>query len=144
MSQLKVTVGLPRSGKTTLCQKLKTEGFVIVNPDSFRIAIHGQRFIAEAEPFVWAAVYAAVDGLRIAGHDVVVDGTHITEKRREPWKKRGAIFLPIGTTKEVCIERATALNDAEIILVIERMAAECDWPEAIGVQAQSAWRSESR
>src|SRR5208282_296826 len=131
MSKLVVTVGLPRSGKTTYCNGiLKPQGFVIVNPDSFRLAIHGERFIGAAEPFVWAAVYAAVTALRLAGHDVVVDGTHMTKKRREPWEQRSAEFVLMRATKETCIKRAMFLHDGEIIPVIERMASECDWPEA--------------
>jgi predicted kinase len=128
---LKVMVGLPRSGKTTYCeQHLKPSGWVVVNPDSFRLAIHGHKFISAAEPFVWATVYAAVDGLRMAGHNVVVDGCHLTKKRREPWVQRGAEFMPMGTTKEICIQRAG--DDHEIIQVIHRMALDCDWPQAIG------------
>ena len=37
------------------------------------------------------------------------------------------------TTKEECLKRAELLNDEEIMPIIERMAAECDWPEAIGL-----------
>jgi predicted kinase len=136
MSKLLVMVGLPRSGKTTYCvSTLKPQGYVIVNPDSFRLAIHGQRFIGAAEPFVWATVYAAVDALRLAGHDVVVDGTHMTKKRRDPWVLRGAEFHLMGTRESVCIERAKDLVDEDIIPTIQRMASECDWPEAIGVKA---------
>lgn len=104
-----------------------------MNPDSFRLAIHGQFFIGSAEPFVWAAVYAAVDALRHVGHDVVVDGTHMTKKRREVWEQRGAEFHLMHTTKEICLERAKASDREDLIPVIERMAKECDWPEAIGL-----------
>lgn len=132
-TQLVVTVGLPRSGKTTFCNEvLKPKGFVIVNPDSFRLAIHGQIFIASAEPIVWAAVYVAVDALRLAGHDVVVDGCHMTSKRREPWEQRGAAFHLMETKAEVCIARAIATERKDLLPVIERMAKECDWPSAIG------------
>lgn len=134
MSKLVVTVGLPRSGKTTYCNEvLKPQGFVIVNPDSFRLAIHGQTFLGSAEPFVWAAVYAAVDALRLAGHDVVVDGTHMTKKRREPWEQRGAEFVLMHTSEEVCLQRARLNAREDLIPIIERMAAECDLPEAIGL-----------
>jgi predicted kinase len=134
VTKLLVLVGLPRSGKTTYCNNvLKPQGFVIVNPDSFRLAIHGQAFLGSAEPFVWAAVYAAVDALRLAGHDVVVDGTHMTKKRRDPWEQRGACFHIMGTTKEVCIDRALLNARDDLIPIIERMAKECDMPKAIGL-----------
>ena len=124
-TKLLVTVGLPRSGKTTLCNQVyRPQGFVVVNPDSVRLAIHGYRFLASAEPFVWATTYAMVDALRLAGHDVIVDGCHGSKKRREPWKQRGAEFVLVDTPKEECIRRAHDTNDEEIIRVIERMASE--------------------
>jgi predicted kinase len=126
-------VGLPRSGKTTFCQKmLVPHGYVIVNPDNFRLAIHGQRFLASAEPFVWSAVYASVNALLLTGHKIVVDATNITEKRRKPWLDRHAEFILMGTTKEECLRRAWQTNDQVIIPIIERMATECDWPAAMG------------
>jgi hypothetical protein len=134
MSDLLFTVGLPRSGKTTLANKLRAEeGYVVVNPDSFRLAIHGQRFLASAEPFVWAAVYASVDALMLSGHRVIVDATNISRERREPWQSRGGYPLVMGTTTEECIRRAMFVADGEIIPVIERMARECDLPMAIGL-----------
>src|SRR5882672_916000 len=54
------TVGLPRSGKSTWA---RSQSFPIVCPDAIRIAIHGQRFISEAEPFVWATAKAMVRAL---------------------------------------------------------------------------------
>jgi len=127
--------GLPRSGKSTYAQNLvKQEGAVIVNPDSIRLAVHGQAYIAEAEPFIWAITYAMVDALFIAGHKVVVvDATNTTEKARKPWldkfENREDIFVVwiiINTKKEICLERSKATNQGYLIPVIERMAAETD------------------
>lgn len=118
-------VGLPRSGKTTLCRNnYQPRGYTIVCPDEIRRAIHGQRFISEAEPFVWATCYAMVDALLRSGNKVVIDGTHMTEKRREPWRKRGAEFVHVNTPKETCIQRATDEGDPAIVPIIERMASE--------------------
>jgi len=127
--------GLPRSGKTTYAQQMvKNCNAVIVNPDSIRIALHGQAFIKEAEPFVWAVAYAMVDSLFIAGHKVVVvDATNTTEKARKPWYDRFGErediqieWVICNVKKEVCIARARATNQAYLISVIERMAAETD------------------
>jgi predicted kinase len=119
------TVGLPRSGKTTWARAYsKAQGVPIVNPDSVRLAIHGQRFIAEAEPFVWAVVKAMVNALFLAGHDeVIVDATNTTRKRRDDWKspKWTTRFLVIPTSAEECVRRAG--YDAEMAAVIQRMAA---------------------
>ena len=127
--------GLPRSGKSTYAQKMvKQENAVIVNPDSIRLAVHGQPFIAEAEPFIWAIAYAMVDALFIAGHKiVVVDATNINDKARKPWydkfENRKDILIEwkiFNTKKEVCLERAKATNQSYLIPVIERMALETD------------------
>jgi predicted kinase len=132
-ARLYATVGLPRSGKSTFCREvLMPNEYVVINPDNFRLVIHGQRFLSSAEPFVWASVYAAVDALLMTGHSVVVDATNITEVRREPWEKRGAEFILMQTTEEECIRRARSLRDDSIVPIIQRMAANCDWPEAIG------------
>lgn len=125
---LLLTVGLPRSGKTTFARAFsKDNGVPIVNPDSVRLAIHGRRFEALAEGFVWATARAMVRALFLAGHDMVlVDATNTTRKRRDEWKSPDwrTVCHVIDTTKDVCIERAQAENDAEIIPVIERMAAQ--------------------
>ena len=41
MKEIIVTVGLPRSGKTTWARE---QGYPIVNPDSIRLSLHGKRF----------------------------------------------------------------------------------------------------
>jgi predicted kinase len=127
--KLHITVGLPRSGKSTWA---KTTGWPIVNPDSIRRALHGQRFYAAAEPFVWALAYTMVEALRLAGHaDIVVDATNVSTKRRLEWATRypDAIdWVIIDTPPYVCIERAQAEGDMELIPVIRRMAGEWDVP----------------
>ena len=120
-------VGLPYSGKTTVCREIyRPKGFAVVCPDQFRFAIHGQRFITSAEGFVWATVYAAVDALRAWGQDVVIDATNVSQKRRDPWASRGGEAHILWTSKEQCLARASAMNDMYIMPVIERMATEWD------------------
>lgn len=121
---LVLMVGLPRSGKTTWAKK---EGYPIVNPDSIRYALHGQRFQSLAEPFVWAIALVMVRALFFAGHNkVIVDATHNSKKRRDFWISNDwdIEFHKLNTSRDVCIERAKAINDEEIIPVIERMAEE--------------------
>lgn len=123
LPELVAMVGFPYSGKTTICDKiLAPSEYVIVSPDCFRMAMHRKRYLAEAEPFIWASVGLAVDALRIAGHRVVVDACNCTRKRREQWSARGARFLVVDTPREVCVGRAKAANDYEILKAIDRMA----------------------
>ena len=118
---LLVTVGLPRSGKSTWAMET---GYPVVNPDSIRLALHGQRFEELAEPFVWAIAMVMVRALFLAGHKtVVVDATNTTRKRRDLWRggdRWFEKFVFFSTDVDECTRRAG--SDEVIIPVIERMA----------------------
>ena len=124
MKTLWMTVGLPRSGKTTSARGMKMP---IVNPDSIRIALHGQRFIGDAEPMVWAIARYMVAALFEAGHDdVVLDATNTTVKRRDEWvdKRWRRMFCPMVADETECLARAAKLRDTYIVPIIEKMAAQ--------------------
>ena len=96
-----------------------------MNPDAIRLAMHGQRDAAEAEPFVWAVAKTMTRALFIAGHGtVIIDATNTSVKRRAEWisSKWTTRFKHIDTSKEVCLKRAESENDVDIVPVIERMA----------------------
>lgn len=119
-----LTVGLPRSGKSTWA---RSQGFPIVCPDEIRKALHGQRFAKEAEPFVWAIAKVMVTALFASGHRaVIVDATHIKKAWRDTWKDPRWInkFEVICVDQEEAVRRAKVLGDLEIIPIIEKMAAE--------------------
>lgn len=119
-----LTVGLPRSGKTTWA---RSTGYPIVSPDAIRLALHGQRYFAPAEPMVWAVAHLMVEALFAAGSDtVVVDACNATEKRRAEWK--GAELHIINTSPIECIKRALLNDDEAIVPTIKRMAEEWDLP----------------
>lgn len=124
MPKLIALVGLPRAGKSTYAKSL---GHPIICPDSIRLALHGQRYIDLAEPFVWAIAGVMIRALHKAGHDtVILDATNMTHKRRSQWinKEYETEFHYLPTAQDVCITRAKADNDSEIIDVINRMAGE--------------------
>jgi predicted kinase len=125
--RLIVTVGLPRSGKSTWAQ---STGFPVVCPDSIRLAIHGQAFVASAEPFVWAIAYTMIEALRISGHEaIVVDATNVTKKRRDEWERRypGQVeYHIIDVPADVCKQRAVAGGREYLVAVIDRMAEQWD------------------
>lgn len=113
-------VGLPFSGKTTWAKS--AGGCPIVNPDSIRLALHGQSYIESAEPYVWAIAHTMVLALFLAGHNtVILDACNNTRKRREEWisEQYATVFKVIDTPAEVCLERA--VHRPEMIPVIERM-----------------------
>lgn len=118
------TVGLPRSGKSTWA---RSQAYPIVNPDSIRLAMHGQRFAERAEPFVWATAKVMARALFGAGHRVVVlDATNTIRKRRDEWRSNGEwglFFKHIATDQSTCLQRAALERDEEIVPVINRMAA---------------------
>jgi predicted kinase len=123
MKTLILTVGLPRSGKSTWA---KTTGLPMVNPDSIRLAIHGQPFLPEYEKQVWETARLMVNSLFIAGHDgVILDATSVKLKDRDKWKGDfwTVKFKVFDTSKEVCLERAKKEWQDYLLAVIERMAA---------------------
>ena len=134
--ELILMVGLPRSGKTTFAREFVegNAGTAIVNPDSIRVAIHGQRFIGKAEPVVWMVAKYMAQSLFTAGHHtVIIDATNNTADRRDEWVKEfrdtevtvSCIF--IFTPAAECIERARAEGDLDIIPIIEKMEEKADW-----------------
>jgi len=134
--KLILTVGLPRSGKSTWA---KTTGYPIVNPDAIRLALHGKRFLALSEPWVWVIAYTMVAALFRAGNEtVLVDATNVTEKRREEWKGRYQnVELKIfDTSPQECIRRARAEGDEEIVPIIKRMASEWDMAKPASWESQ--------
>lgn len=129
-NQLILTVGLPRSGKTTWA---KQQGHPIVSPDCVRLALHGQRFYAPAEPIVWATAKLMVAALFKAGHrHVILDACSVTRARRDEWKEYPVVLRVFQTAPEVCMARARLEGDGGIIPVIIRMAEDwdlsADWP----------------
>lgn len=124
------TVGLPRSGKSTWS---RSQQIPIVNPDSIRLALYDQPFIASAEPFVWAIAKTMVKALFVAGHsEVILDATNTTRKRRDEWYSTQWFtqFKVFGTSVDTCIERAHYTGREDLIPVIKRMAEQFEPLEA--------------
>ena len=127
MKTLILTVGLPRSGKSTWAKEYsKKHGYPIVNKDSIRLALYGQRFIAEAEDMVHTITKIMVKALFNAGHDtIILDETNIIKERRDAWKLSDDIEVKF---KEFCLgihvlyQRAIDTNQRDLIEVINKMA----------------------
>ena len=127
MPKLILTVGLPRSGKSTWSRQ---QGHPVVNPDSIRLAVTGQRFVPSAEPIVWMVVKYMVASLFLAGHEtVILDATSVTHARRDQflskdWEPYVKVF---DTPPTVCKERALATGQPDLLPVIDQMHRE--WQE---------------
>lgn len=122
-------VGLPRSGKSTWAKK---SGYPIVNPDSIRLALHGEVFIKSFESQVWMMARRMVESLFLAGHDIVIlDATSISKADRDEWDatdKWITYFKYIIASKSICIRRAMSGHRTELIPVIEKMNNEFELP----------------
>ena len=122
-----LTVGLPRSGKSTWAKK---QGHPIVNRDAIRLATTGRAFVPEAEALITVIEDYMVKSLFLAGHKtVIVDATHTTAKRRERWensdlwKVEHKIFV---TDVHTCLLRAVYGGRKDLVPIIENMWDKCD------------------
>lgn len=136
MNLLIVTVGLPRSGKSTWAREQQSP---ITCPDAIRFALHGHAFIPLAEPFVWSIAGVMVRALFLAGHQIViVDGCHVKRQQRQYWEDMGinahwrTIFKEITTPELKCIDRCG--EDEKMVEVVQRMAEE---REGLGSEEQT-------
>lgn len=121
---LVATVGLPYSGKSTWA---RTRGYPIVCPDDIRTALHGQRYVAEAEPFVWAIAKTMVRSLFYSGHRfVILDACNNTKPRRDEWKSAewALRFKYFAPDIDQSLKRAQADDDKDIEMTIIRMNAQ--------------------
>jgi len=115
--QLAITVGYPLSGKSTFSKMLKEKfNFVIINPDTIRLALHGKPFEPLAESFVWANVGLTARSLLMLDYKILIDATSITRERRKVWATMAKEFnIPldifwIPTPKNICHERNNRLQ----------------------------------
>ena len=119
--------GLPRSGKSTLTGKLRRYyGASVVNADAVRLALHGQRYLALAEPMVFAIRQIMVRALFGAGHQIVIyDDTNYSRAARDKMRSDewDTYYIEVDTPPEICKERAVATGQPDLIPVIDAMWA---------------------
>ncbi len=110
MNLLIVTVGLPRSGKTTwaLDHILPT-----VSPDAIRQVLIASGTPAVPQPMVDHMANFMVRSLFMAGHTrLIVDDCNVTRALRDRWYPKGTElnwevrFVHIYTGMDECLERA--------------------------------------
>lgn len=126
---LYMEMGLPRSGKSTHARSLNMP---IVCPDAIRLSLHGERFIASAEPMVWAIARYMVRSLFKAGHSaVVLDACNTTAKRRDEWIDDDwvRVLCIHETHSDICGQRACRTGRVDLLPVIARMANQWETPD---------------
>ena len=116
------TVGLPRSGKSTWA---KRQGLPIVNKDSLRYAIYGQRFWAPGEHLIRSHALIMVRSLFMAGHNcVILDECNASINARLDWIDEGSKsefirwitkFKIFDTSPDICKKRASDDRLREVI-----------------------------
>lgn len=130
MNRLICLTGLPRSGKSTMTARLRTIlGCPVVNADSIRLALHGQRYQSLAESFVFAIREVMVRALFNAGHDTILyDETNYSRATRDRMKSTAwtSLYLEVPTSPEDCKARAIATGQPDLIPVIDSMWARRD------------------
>lgn len=122
-----MTVGRPYSGKSSWAMQMTVKGIPIVSPDAVRLAMHGQRYLAEAERWVWPQVELVVRTMFHTGYPVVIlDACMVTRQRRDVWQDKmwERRFKVFDLGQEECIERAKDEEDMEIVTTIIRMSQE--------------------
>ncbi len=121
---LYMTIGLPRSGKSTWA---KLQQVPTVNPDAIRLSVHGKPFDLKHEDLVWWTARIMVESLFKAGHrHVILDATNITRSRRDRWytAEWERVFVSFGTSPEMCKKRAIASDMPYLVDVIEKMSGQ--------------------
>lgn len=132
-----LTVGLPRSGKTTWAKEYaRSLGFediscAIVNPDSIRRAFYNwtSQYIPTYEDEVWRNAIVQVRSHFFYGTPVVIlDATSLTQSARARWdfsSEWNTFYKPIGgfSSEEVetYVQRAKTDGNFQLALAIRRM-----------------------
>jgi hypothetical protein len=97
-----------------------------VNRDTIRLAMHGKRYEALAEPLVKAISNIMIRSLFLSGHEVVIyDETNYSRLARNFVRDDEmfeTVFYEVDTPPEVCKERAIATGQEDLIPIIDAMA----------------------
>jgi predicted kinase len=129
MKKLKMLVGLPRSGKSTWAENNKVDTDVVISADRLRRLIHGKRFDANEEAYVWQVREYILKTILDQGHDIIIDETNLTKKRRQKTlrlaKEKGyhiQAYVFYGIPIEELHRRAIETDQENLIHIIDLMS----------------------
>lgn len=140
--RLYFTVGLPRSGKSTLCKEWvkapSDRPRVIISGDDFRLAVYGDVYNRVGEAFVFATMDSAIRAHLIGGSDVIVDETSTTTETLMRYFLLDINAEPIfvETSEEECLLRAIATRQEYLVPVIQKLSKQMtelksNWDETV-------------
>jgi predicted kinase len=125
MQTVILTVGLPRSGKSTWSMQ---QNVPVVNRDSIRLALHGKDYVQSAEAFVSKVEELMVKSLLVAGHPkIIIDATHTTVAYRNRWTRVlkdmnvDIKYKEFLTDADICKSRAKDTGKLYLLPVIAKM-----------------------
>ena len=137
-SKLLVLISRPRAGKSTFANRWVREDImrVVVNADSLRLALTGQRYNYLAESVVFSMKYVFIRALLKQGYEVLVDGTNSSDIsiQRILEIDPNAEFLIVDTPEEVCIQRAKDTNQEDLIPVIKSIGKNVERIKSVGIE----------
>jgi len=123
-----LTVGLPRSGKSTWAIQ---QGFPVVSPDAVRVALHGKKqAVRDTERMVWTISQYMVRSLFFAGHErVILDACSATRKRRSKWRDSNWMckYKVFEVDLEVCCARVEENNPNRLNLLASIVRVDADY-----------------
>jgi predicted kinase len=104
-------IGVPVSGKSTLCAALAAQGYFIVSTDAARAVLAGDAAVQHPWPEVWAACQELAQKAVAAGQPIVYDATNVVLEHRQlpltlaegPWEA-----WVLTTPLEECLRRNAA------------------------------------
>lgn len=145
--RLYVIIGPQRGGKSTLARKwLRREASLVGemedgvprymwDSDLLRLELYGERHKRCGEPMVYAIKNYAIRTALATESDVCVAGTHLsrTSLRRLLEIRRDLIPVLVDTPEDVCIERAIATGQEDLVPVIERSCRRLETIKNVGL-----------
>lgn len=127
MNKLIMLVGLPSSGKSTLTEQYKEDGFIIHSSDNLRIKLHGDLSGKNATANIFDELHKRIITDLKNGENVVYDATNLVSKRRRGFLQQikkidcEKVSVVVATPYNDCIDRDRKRKKKVGSEVIERM-----------------------
>jgi predicted kinase len=123
---LVIMCGLPRSGKSTYCDELKSHGFEVVELDKIRRELTGLDYLEDVEPVIFDEARSIAMDLLSKGSNVVIDESNVNVLNLAYWLKLSnknlsyandlsTTIIYMTTDENTCLSRTTDENLKSVI-----------------------------